>query len=536
MSLYFFETGTPFARIEHPRLLEAIQSLRPDAKLQSRKTLAEKNLDEAYSSMKTKMNDICAGIEGTLISDGWSNVNNQSVINYILATPSKTIFLETEYTGATSHNAENLSNDMIKVIDKYPTTNFAGICTDNTAANKSMWKILESKYPSKFCYGCQAHGLHLLVKDFFYAEKRDGLYPPTYPLGKLCDTLTNCMSISKFFKKHPLEYAPLQERFKLEGYRSLKLAGATRWGTIQSCIVECLQGEKVLLDHVNQRDWCNKGPAKQKKLKEKIFQIIHATDFISSMQLSLKVLSPIDHQIRKFQGNNVPISDVYACWAMFEDIFSHMEGLSFEQKSYMKGKVAERWNFIYGDAYGVAYLLDPRYCNLPMEAHLRTALTEFIITYKIDGIEEVSNALAILRLNELGEFQNATLNPPPRLLTGDLTPLMFWSTYGSSYPSLRPIAKRIFSLVPTAASAERNWSSHGFIHSKDRNRLASTKVDKLVYLFVNSKMDQSTSSDSTIQEYLAMDPTNAEIEEAIINLADEESSDNHSTDTDEETG
>jgi hypothetical protein len=96
---------------------------------------------------------------------------------------------------------------------------------------------------------------------------------------------------------------------------------------------------------------------------------------------------------------------------------------------------------------------------------------------------------------------------------------------------------RIFSLVPTAASAERNWASHGFIHSKDRNRLASTKVDKLVYLFCNSKMDQSTSSYSTVQESLAMehmDPTDAEIEEAIINLADEDSSDNHSTDTDED--
>jgi hypothetical protein len=33
-----------------------------------------------------------------------------------------------------------------------------------------------------------------------------------------------------------------------------------------------------------------------------------------------------------------------------------------------------------------------------------------------------------------------------------------------------------------------------------------------------------------------MDPTDAEIEEAIINLADEDSSDNHSPDTDEETG
>jgi hypothetical protein len=71
--------------------------------------------------------------------------------------------------------------------------------------------------------------------------------------------------------------------------------------------------------------------------------------------------------------------------------------------------------------------------------------------------------------------------------------------------------------------------------SKDRNRLASTKVDKLVFLFY-SKMDQSMSSYSTVQESLTMDPTDAEIEEAIINLADEDSSDNHSPDADGETG
>ncbi len=53
-----------------------------------------------------------------------------------------------------------------------------------------------------------------------------------------------------------------------------------------------------------------------------------------------------------------------------------------------------------------------------------------------------------------------------------------------THPELAEVAMRVLSQVLSASSCERNWSSHGHIHSKVRNRLASSSLEKLVYSFI----------------------------------------------------
>lgn len=52
-------------------------------------------------------------------------------------------------------------------------------------------------------------------------------------------------------------------------------------------------------------------------------------------------------------------------------------------------------------------------------------------------------------------------------------------------PKLRDVLKTIFSLSPTAAGAERNWSIQDFIFSKRRNRLDGERGTRLVYVYWN---------------------------------------------------
>ena len=53
-----------------------------------------------------------------------------------------------------------------------------------------------------------------------------------------------------------------------------------------------------------------------------------------------------------------------------------------------------------------------------------------------------------------------------------------------NHPELAEVAMRVLSQVLSASSCERNWSSHGHIHSKVRNRLAFSSLEKLVYSFI----------------------------------------------------
>lgn len=57
------------------------------------------------------------------------------------------------------------------------------------------------------------------------------------------------------------------------------------------------------------------------------------------------------------------------------------------------------------------------------------------------------------------------------------TPFQFWLIDGTQFPNIRSIALRLFSVVPSSAASERNFSTFGFVHSK---------VQKLVYIKTNA--------------------------------------------------
>lgn len=110
------------------------------------------------------MNSVC------LVTDSWTNVLGEPIVNYMAASPKKTFFIESVSTGDQSHNAEWIAQDISRVIDSIDC-DVVGAVTDNTNANKAAWKILEDKYPNKFFHGCASHALHLMVKDIFAESK-----------------------------------------------------------------------------------------------------------------------------------------------------------------------------------------------------------------------------------------------------------------------------------------------------------------------------------------------------------------------------
>jgi hypothetical protein len=60
------------------------------------------------------------------------------------------------------------------------------------------------------------------------------------------------------------------------------------------------------------------------------------------------------------------------------------------------------------------------------------------------------------------------------------------------WPELALVGMRVHSQVISASSCERNWSAHGHIHSKIRNRLDPATTEKLVYVYSNSKIVAAT--------------------------------------------
>jgi hypothetical protein len=118
--------------MEDPHLLKAFQICRPDVKLPTRKELSSSLLNQCYDDVKKKVDSYLAlSPYHCMTSDGWSNIKNEPIINYMIVSPSVSIFLESIYTGEKSHNAQFLSDDISRTIEKLSSSHVVGAVTDN---------------------------------------------------------------------------------------------------------------------------------------------------------------------------------------------------------------------------------------------------------------------------------------------------------------------------------------------------------------------------------------------------------------------
>ena len=71
------------------------------------------------------------------------------------------------------------------------------------------------------------------------------------------------------------------------------------------------------------------------------------------------------------------------------------------------------------------------------------------------------------------------------LLKGSKIQLEHWLVDGFEWPELQKIVPKLFSMATSSATAEQNFSTMGFIHSKLCNSLNPKTVEKLVFIKSN---------------------------------------------------
>jgi Protein of unknown function (DUF 659)/hAT family C-terminal dimerisation region len=501
IALFFYATGTSFERVENVYLWEAIRMLRPDDNLlPNRRELASTLLDKCHSGLLAKVDKRMSGATTCLTTDAWSNVSNDPIVNYMAVSPSCTLFLESVSTGQQGHDAEFIAKDIIRVIQGNDKTTFAGAVTDNTSANKKAWKILKETFPSSYFQGCCAHGLHLLVKDVFGATKtrKAGSDTPTYPDGYRFEALQvfvdGCKDVVKFFHNHHVPKAQLQSLQKTTGARALARAAPTRWGTVQAMVQSLLDSECHLREVVTARDFIQ-GTALQRKERTNVYATVTGEGFVESLKKSLAILCPIDRLIVKYQSDKVPISEVTSDFNGLPVEFGkllHDNVITDEEQVCLCALARRRYDFMYGQAYGLSYLLDPRFLGEKLSWQTRRDLEHLLVNTPADDTTPVDDRRKELVSLEYANFKIAAEkerernSPQFRALTKrEMTPLQWWLADGSDHPLLKPIATKLFSMVTSTAASERNFSTMGFVHSKLRNRLAPQRVEKLVFLKSN---------------------------------------------------
>lgn len=264
----------------------------------------------------------------------------------------------------------------------------------------------------------------------------------------------------------------------------------TRWGSLISCFSTLLKSEELLQNLVSSRSFITVGGDTQVDVRTQIRTYVTDPNFVANLKRSHIILEPIDRYIKAFQSDATPISDVYDAFVQLPTLFQKMD-LPKAQREFLVQATNERFDFIYGDAHGVAYMLDPRYLAQGLDTKFKRNIENFILDFpSLSGTnneiqrESICRQLTLFTIDATAEQKNDTFQYR-MLVKGKKTPLEYWMTDGSNWPDLQRIATRVFQVVPSSASCERVFSSMGFVHSKPRNRLQAKSVEKQVYIRTN---------------------------------------------------
>jgi hypothetical protein len=140
----------------------------------------------------------------------------------------------------------------------------------------------------------------------------------------------------------------------------------TRWGSLINMTKTLLAAEEVLLQLVSSQDFV-RGTAAQKAERRVILDLIGNPTFVPYLLKMIEILSPIDSAIGFYQSDSVPISEVYYTFtSKMPASINAMTLIDGPERQYLLNLVKKRMSFMYGDAHGIAYVLDPRYLGMDM--------------------------------------------------------------------------------------------------------------------------------------------------------------------------
>lgn len=165
----FYELGLPISLVESQNFKDLLHCLRPAYQPPARKKLAGPLLDSKYETMLQEMNSFLASPEGkniTLVTDGWTNVRGEAIINYVFVTPTgKAFFYKSVPSHTEAHTSKYLADEIIKVIEEVGKEKFIALCTDSAANMKRAREEVVRQHPHIYAIGCNSHQFNLVIKD-----------------------------------------------------------------------------------------------------------------------------------------------------------------------------------------------------------------------------------------------------------------------------------------------------------------------------------------------------------------------------------
>lgn len=457
-----FISGSPLSLVEHPLWIDFFTDLQPLFKLPSRKNLSTTLLDKVYTEIKKEVMECLKTTSYLhLQCDGWTNVNNEGVINFIISNP-EPYFVKSLSTEDNRHTSLYLSEEIIKVMRVYGESKFVALIGDNARNLQKAFQLVKNNIPQVVLLNCAAHTLSLLTHDIIKCEVIKGV-------------IELATDVVKTIKKSQLSNSLLKKIIKEKKTgETIKLPVKTRWGSHVSSLKSLNKTKAALLALAIHEAAVIPSETKSTLLDDSFWNMIE--DCIA-------ILEPVTEPIFKLEANECNIHKVFP---MFKDVKSKLEFMlpnitiiSNEDKQTILNSVEKRTKDCIKPIHLAAYLLDPNTQGLTLNENEDLDAMEFIKILAQNHNFDVVTDLANYKARD-GFWRKRFIWEKVE----DISPVTWWKGLCSS-KNLSKIAVRILTAPCTSAATERSFSKHGHIHSKKRNRLTSERAAKLAFASYN---------------------------------------------------
>ncbi|KAL9677447.1 hypothetical protein QQ045_005678 [Rhodiola kirilowii] len=329
--------------------------------------------------------------QGTsIVSDGWTNVKHQPLINVVASNSRGSMFLYAEDFSGVEKTGKAIADFILKSIDEVVgPSNLLQVVTDNAANCKAAGKEIKKVYKHIFWSPCVVHTLNLIFKDFATA----------FPW--MIDTYKRGGNNVKFFLNHQHAHAIFRVHSKLELLKVAKTRFASHYILLKR-LLDCREALATTTVLRAWKDWVtNCADERVRSLGSEVTVTISDDDFWDEVDIILTITKPIFLMIKFADGDGQKMGEVY-----------------------------EKMDCI----------IDRRAPNLDKEV-ASGVLQAF---EKIGEDESESRKL----LDQMAKFQGKEGIFGSNVAKEDaatMTPMSWWSTYGAETPELAEIASKVLS-------------------------------------------------------------------------------------------
>lgn len=277
---FFFRSGISFRLVESQAFKDLITTLNPAYQsIPKIDTLRGRLLDEQYEGSFKQLKEILEESSNlTLVSDGWTNVRGDHIVNFCIKSPNqKPFFYKSINTSGVRQDAQAVAQEIIAVIEELDAKKFCCVVTDNAAVMKAAWKLIEERFPHISANGCAAHGMNLLIKNILETTEYTKL-------------MKDAEKVIKFVSNHHIVKAKYEEKRKLAKVpHTLSMAVVTRWFSRYTSLKSLNDSKYVLIQLVDE-NYEMLETINPKPLSVNVLKIIKATLFWDNLASLVNII------------------------------------------------------------------------------------------------------------------------------------------------------------------------------------------------------------------------------------------------------